>query len=271
MSISGYKRNEDAIKGNSKSNVYSFKNGKTVLRILPAYSDRGVWFRPISEYFFNLGDQKIFLTSPKDSGGRDPIAEHVSKLYKSGDEKLVEQAKKFRARKRFLVNALVLSDPDGTTLKDGVKVVGLPVRAKEELVEYDTDAEEGYADITNIETGRNVTIEKSGEGLNTRYSVRAQPKESNIIDLAKDQGVDVTSFNLNNLDEFVKPSSFEDLQTTLTRVIDFEFGPKSGDNIGNVSVQTQTGFSVTSGQTEEQSTVNISKVEAPTVPPPWEE
>lgn len=223
MALKVYDRNEDAIltEGNKKgfNNFYFFKAGKTVLRILGPYSDKGVWFKPFLSYYFKLGDQAVTLISPRDSGGVDPIYEHGAKLYKSGDEQLVEQAKQFRPRRKFLVNAVILSDPAGGSIKDGVRIVEIPAKVKEELVNYDTNVDEGYGDITNLLTGRNITIEKTGELLMTRYSVRPHVQTSSLFDLAKDNGVDANSWTLPDLDEAVAPASTEKLQEVLNRVV----------------------------------------------------
>ena len=264
-----YDRNEEAIltEGSRKgsNNFYYFKAGKTVLRILGPYSAKGVWFKPFLSYYFKLGDTPVTLISPRDSGGADPIYEHGAKLYKSGDEEQVERAKQFRPRRKFLVNAVILSDPSGGSIKDGIKIVEIPAKVKEELVNYDTNVDEGYGDITNLNSGRNITIEKTGEGLMTRYSVRPHVQTSSLLDLAKDSGVDTNSWSLPDLDEAVNPASVEKLQEVLNRVV---------GAVETVATSTFTGtktgtatftpsFPMTSA-----GSVNNNPVPIPNMPPP---
>lgn len=267
-----YDRNEDAIlnDGKKNGNFYYFKAGKTVLRIIGPYSNKGVWFKPFLAYYFKLGDQPVTLISPRDSGGTDPIYEHGAMLYKSGDEQLVEQAKQFRPRRRFLVNAVILSDPAGGGIKDGIRVVEIPAKVKEELVNYDTNVDEGYGDITNLTSGRNITIEKSGEGLMTRYSVRPHVQTSNLMDLAKDAGVDVNSWALNNLDEAAAPATADKLKEVLDRVIGNQQTVPTVQELAN-EPSTGSTASVPFPNVTGMMGVNSNPVPVPNMPPPpWE-
>lgn len=218
--IKGYARNEEAIEkeGATGARFHSLAPGRTVLRILPPYSERGVWFRSVLEYYIRLGDETRVLISPKDAGLRDPLSEYGESLSQSGDERLVEKSKSIRPRRRFLVNALVVSDPKGTSLKDGVKVVNLPVRVKEDLRNIDTDVQSGYGNITDLEGGFNVTVERSGEGLQTRYAVRAHRERSNILEQAHEQGLNPDGWSLFNLDDCAKPSTERELQEIVDRI-----------------------------------------------------
>lgn len=267
-----YDRNEKAIltEGNRRGtgNFYYFRAGKTVMRILGPYSNKGVWFKPFLSYYFKLGDQAMTLISPRDSGGVDPIYEHGAKLYKSGDEQMVEQAKQFRPRRRFLVNAVILSDPAAKSIKDGIQVVELPSKVKEELVNYDTNVDEGYGDITNLQTGRNITIEKTGENLMTRYSVRPHVQSSNLFDLAKENGIDINNWTLPNLDEAAEPASVEELQEVLNRVVP-EVSVVEATNQTKVSLNDTMSMTL---PTNNSGSVNSNPVPVPIMPPPpWQE
>ena len=260
-----YDRNEEAIltEGSRKgaNNFYYFRPGKTVIRILGPFSSKGVWFKPFLAYYFKLGDQAVTLISPRDAGGTDPIYEHGAKLYKSGNEELVEQAKQFRPRRRFLVNAVVLSDPAGGSIKDGIRIIELPAKVKEELVNYDTNVDEGYGDITNLNSGRNITIEKSGEGLMTRYSVRPHVQTSSLFELAKDNSIDINAWTLPNLDEAAEPASVEKLQEVLNRVV-------GNPQVSEVAVAKEAAPSLQ----QNSGSVNSNPVPVPNMPPPpWEQ
>jgi len=221
LSIRGYKTNPEEIQReaqNKNQKFHSFQAGRTIIRVLPPYSERGVWFKSISEYYIKLGDESKFLISPRDQGGRDPLAEFAEQLIRSGDEKLVQRGKEIRPRRRYLVNALVLNDSKGVTMKDGVKIVNLPVRVKDDLVNLDTDVQSGYGDITNLEKGFNIIVERQGDGLNTRYSVRAYRDPSNILQMAKEQQLDPDAWALHDLDAVSKASTEAELQAIVDRV-----------------------------------------------------
>lgn len=219
--IQGYKPDPDAIQreANRKdTKFHSFQGGRTVMRVLPPWSERGVWFKPLLEYVVKIGDEFKFMISPKDTGGRDPLFEYAEQLIASGDEKLVQRGKDIRPRRRFLVNALVIADQKGVTMRDGPKIVNLPVRVKDDLVNLDTDVQSGYGDITNLERGFNVSVERQGEGLNTRYSVRAHREPSNILTTAREQGFDPDIWSLHDLDAVTKPTSEHELADVVQRL-----------------------------------------------------
>jgi len=219
--INGYKRDPDAIQrdANQKNTKFhSFQSGRTVIRVLPPWSERGVWFKPILEYVIKMGDEFKFMISPKDSGGRDPLLEFAEQLISSGDEKLVQRGKDIRPRRRYLVNALVIADGKGVTMRDGPKVVNLPVRVKDDLINLDTDVQSGYGDITNLERGFNVSVERQGDGLNTRYSVRAHREPSSILTTAREQGYDPDAWSLHDLDALTKPTSEHELSDVVQRL-----------------------------------------------------
>jgi len=212
------KREQDRSRGGGKH--LQLKAGKTVLRIMPPYSEEGIWFKRTATYFFNIDEERVILSAPQDRS-KDPVRTFCKKLFSSGDEKLIELAKKLNPTVRYLVNALIIQDPEEgqTIFNKGVQVLALPVRVKEQLVEFDTDEDAGYADITNVQSGFNVIVEKTGQGLATRYQPKVVRERSNILDFAKERGVDTSSWSVHNLDEFVESSSADALISALKRYL----------------------------------------------------
>lgn len=184
---------------NRGNNIDTLNIGRTVLRVLPPWSEEGVWFRPISEYYFRLGDGHLFITSPLDFGMSDPFDEYARSVYQVGDEEAVEEARKFRAKNRFLLNVVIVSDNKGTTPADGIKILKVPKAVKKQLVDFDIDPE--YGDITNLEKGFNMIIERSGEGLETQYHVKAQRERTNIFEITKQHGLELNDLSLHDLEE----------------------------------------------------------------------
>lgn len=208
----------DEGRSSSWSNFHFLKPGRTVLRILPAYSEKGVWFRKLSEYCFEADGQKFFLTSPKDTGDRDPLYEWGQAVYEKGNEAAIKEAKKFRPRTQFLYNAVILSNSGEASPADGVKILKTGVTVKRALVDLDTDVDSGFGDITNLETGFNVIIDREGEGLDTKYTVKVHREQSNLITTLAGGGVNFDELELFDLDELLPAKSFDELQGILEMI-----------------------------------------------------
>lgn len=206
-----YPRNEQAIaaerekdknaeNGEDTNVFYNLKKGRTVLRVLPPFGPDGVWYREMREYYFKLDDQHLFLTSPLDFDLTDPLYEYNRSVYEEGNEAAIEEAKRFRPKKRFLLNVLVLSDSSGkTTLADGIKVLKAPQTVKRAFVDLDTDPE--YGDITNVHGGFNMIVERTGDGFGTEYTVKAQRERTNLEEILKQAGIAPEDLTLHNLDD----------------------------------------------------------------------
>lgn len=216
-----FERNENKIKeerDKKRGVVTRLHSGKTVLRVLPPWSEAGVWFRPILSYYFKIDGDHYVLRSPRDEGVKDPIYSYARSLRDSDNPEDMERAKSFFPRRRFYINAVVLSSSDGKSLSDGVQVVELPVKVKEQLIQLDTAVDEGFGDITDLENGFNIVVERTGEGLNTQYNCRPYRERSNILELAKNQGINTDEWELFDLDAVAKPASTEELSEILSRL-----------------------------------------------------
>lgn len=177
---------------------YNLKPGRTVLRVLPPFSDSGLWFEKINEYYFRLGDQHLFLTSPGDFGLTDPLFEYNRSVYEAGNDAAIKEALRFRPKGRFLMNVVVLSDASGKiTMKDGIKVLKAPTTVKRSMVDYDTDPD--YGDITSVHKGFNMIIDRTGEGLKTEYSIKAQRERTNLEEILQQGGVAPEGLTLHDL------------------------------------------------------------------------
>lgn len=277
----GYKTDREAVKREdekrrAKGKFYSFKPGRTMIRVLPPWSSAGIWFRPTLDYFLKVDDEIIVLTAPEK--GEDPIRNFERQLAASGEMNKQELAKALRARRRYLVNAVVIAEPDNdsnSALNAGVQVIGLPVRVKEALTKFDIDEAAGYADITNVETGFNMIIEREGKNLDTKYTVLPCRERSNIFDIARQRGVNPDEWNLHDLSAITTPNSPEELQNALNRFLAADprsfaagYGPKTAaaDNGGSQTGHSGNGaFEVGPPPAEQKATGSVA---VPTIPPP---
>jgi hypothetical protein len=174
---------------------------------MPSYSDKGVWYHEVVEHFIK-GKNRSFVCT-QNTANRCPICEHGAGLAASGQE---DAAKDFKASTRFLINVLVLSDPNGkVSIKDGVKVMKIPATVKTALLDMDTDFGGGYGDIINFHTGMNVNIDRAGMSLTTKYTAKAVPIRSSIVDTIQQEGLNIENFTLHLLDQFAPAKSYEDL------------------------------------------------------------
>lgn len=223
MALVEYQRNDEALNrarqsdrdGENRNFALTLKGGRTTIRVMPSYSEKGVWFHEVVEHFIQ-GKNRSFVCS-QNSVGRCPICEHGASLAAQGNE---EAAKSFKASTRFLINALVLSDPTGkVSIKDGVKVMKIPATVKTALLDLDTDIRGGYGDIINFHTGMNVNVDRAGVGLTTKYTVKVVPQRTSIVDTIQQEGLNLDSFTLHALDQFSPVKSYEDLVAEFGAII----------------------------------------------------
>lgn len=220
----GYKRNKEAVSGGmefGRGNYFKFPVGKTLIRILPPFNERGVWYKEVNEYFFDglplpSGKQ---LISPRGLNQEqdDPIYRMGGNLYKKGGPENVNNAKKLRSRQRIYVNAVILSSPKPEDVTGKIVTIPLPVKLAKELRDYDVDEANGWADITDIAKGRNFEITREGTKVDdTKYSLKPSQQTLDISAHLKAQGHDLFSQELPDLDKVYTASSTEELQ----RVVD---------------------------------------------------
>lgn len=197
--------------------AFYLQPGVTNVRILPPFSEKGVWYREIWEYNLVVDGQRRVFTAP--SEGPDPIEEKRQALLSAGGEFNIKAAESIKATRRYLFNALVWVAPVGVEFQRGQAVVlKAPVTVKRHLLEMDRDVQGGWADITDPKNGVNLKVSRTGKGLNTEYSVAPMPKRSDLTaDLAA-VGVDVSAITLFNLDELYPALPVEDLKKIASKV-----------------------------------------------------
>lgn len=189
-------------------NVFAltFKNGTTALRIMPPWSEKGEWYQEITEHF--IQSKKRSFTCTADRFGRCPVCEYGDQLTASGN---VEAAKGFRPSTKALVNAVVLSEPNGKlSIKDGIKVFKLPQTVRTALLKFDMDTDgDGWNDITDYNHGVNFKIERVGQGLQTKYTVMPMAQRTDIVRRFQEEGIDPNALSLYALDSMFVPASVE--------------------------------------------------------------
>jgi hypothetical protein len=198
--------------GNSGSN---FKNNfwrppvgeKSQIRIVPYTHNKDF---PFSELYFYFGIGKPRMIALSNFDESDPILEFASQLRKSGDKENMELAKKLFPKLRVFAPVIVRGEED-----KGVRFYEFGKMVYQELL--GVMADEDYGDITDIQNGRDITVEvipaaETGKMFNTT-TVRVKPKQTPIID--DESKVEDLLENQKELVSLFKKYSFEELKGEL--------------------------------------------------------
>lgn len=221
MAFQAFPRNEQAIVEDGRSSTtHSLKQGTTILRVMPAYNNKGFWYKKIHEYYFRFGNTHIFMPSPRDFNQTDPIWDYADEVFASGDTEKIEQVKKFRPRETYLVNAYIFSEPNQQKPYDKIVALKVPKSVQRQLKRLDTDASTGYGDITDLEKGVNITIHREGTTKETtKYDTNPHRNSTNVFDELKTRGLDLNSMKLNDLDTIYMPKSTQEVQDILDTLL----------------------------------------------------
>jgi hypothetical protein len=192
--------------GNDAPMLY-LQPGSTMVRLLPAYSEAGVFFRKIVKHRVRTSGQTFVCACPAEMEGvYCPICAKAQEMKDSGDQVKMKQAKDMlKPQVKYLYNVLCYSAPadrQGNAKEFGVVyVMEAGIMVHRALVSLDTDAMTGWVDITNFETGVNVVVKRTGNALDTKYEVSPTGHgRSNVLaDLAA-RGIDTSKLEPNNLD-----------------------------------------------------------------------
>ncbi len=169
-------RLEEADTGGSGggTNWMQLKEGINKIRILPEVGEMefGSFFQKVGIHYLP-GNERAYCSSFTTSGEEDcPICDVGDELYRSGKKTL---AGKLLVSKRYWMNVIDRNDEDA-----GPKRLDIGVSIMQAIASAMMDPD--YGDITNPEDGMDVTIERNGTGMDTKYQVRFSPRPSRLSD-----------------------------------------------------------------------------------------
>lgn len=194
-------------KSGSSNDYDKLQPGKNIRRVLWPKGDNELFFTEGFVHFGVGSEGKTMVTCPKTWGENErcPICEYVDKLRKSKDEDDKKLASQLGRRKRDYMNVI---DRDGDSEEPKVLPCG-PTVVKAIL---DVMCDPDYADVTDPKGGRDVTISKNGQGLQTTYTVIAKPNVTPASSVYSDEELEEKMADLN---KFFSRKSYEELEDIL--------------------------------------------------------
>jgi len=188
---------------------FYLKNGTTLVRVLPPFKDRGYWYKEVEEHTFPTGDEIFNAICLRPYDEVCPICEEYERL---SDAKQIEVAKKLRAAKRYYFSALIFAAP-GEYEKGKVYIIKAPKAVKTGLLEWDRDLQ-GLFDITGALhaadgkgfLGVNMRIERTGQLLKTRYTVKNLGSREDLAQRLEAEGISSANLKIPDLDSIVDSS-----------------------------------------------------------------
>jgi len=157
---------------------------KSVVRIVPYQHNKDF---PFSELYFYFGIGKARMIALSNFSEADPIMEFATQLNKSADPEQKELSKKLWPKLRVFAPVVVRGEED-----KGVRFYEFGKMVYQELL--GVMADEDYGDITDIQKGRDVTVEvipaaETGKMFNTT-TIRVKPNQTPLVkDAAKAEGL----------------------------------------------------------------------------------
>ena len=194
------------------------KEGKNTVRILPPWSDSGLWYKEATMHYglANLEGKERAQPCLKMFGNACPVCEARMELEK-GTQEDKKAADRIRPRTKYYTNIL-----EGKSGK--VMIWGFTPKTLGILLSYCSDPD--YGDISHPEEGFDVVIERQGTTrTDTKYQIRLRPKATAI----EVEGWDAQMHNLDA--EVVDEMEYDELLS----IVESNFGtvkatnPKEGE------------------------------------------
>jgi hypothetical protein len=193
--------------GSTKNNLWKPSPGKTQVRIVPYKFNKE---NPFIELYFHYNINNKSYLSPMSFGRPDPICEFADKLKRMGDKEDWKAAKKMEPKLRTFVPVVVRGEE-----AEGVRFWGFGKTVYQELLGYIADPD--YGDITDPNTGRDITIEyTSAEDAGASYpvtTIRMKPKETLLSEDAATQANFLQ--NQTNITDIYQELSYAELKGVL--------------------------------------------------------
>jgi gp32 DNA binding protein like len=152
--------------------VWSLDPGTNIIRILPPYDKKGYVYEKIPHHW-RVGPEERGVICRRYIGAHCFICEMITRLLGSESAADRDLAQRMARNLRYFFNVIDVKDPTR-----GVLVWGTSEAMTAQLLPWFNPQ---FPDATDPQHGRNISIIKSGEGRNSRYSeAKLAPKPSAI-------------------------------------------------------------------------------------------
>lgn len=181
------------------------KMGQTEIVLLPGWNpaNRETFWREFGAHYIRNAQDKVVAYYPCEdviNHAPCPVCEKLAELSKTNDEGLLEQIKKSRANREFLVNAIVLNDNNNEPV-----VMSFSTTAFEQLISHLAMWGQAVFDETNPQI---ISVMRTGTGYDTKYTVTITPNKFTLP-----AG---TYAKMKDLDKYVDQKTDALLQKSLT-------------------------------------------------------
>ncbi len=151
--------------------------GKSVIRILPEVGEMEYFFQTVGKHILSAdGKKSVYCPDFTSEGELDcPVCELVDDLRKEKDAASKQLVGQLARRRSYWMNVIVRGSE---TAGPQIYTPGVQVFSSLTSVIEDPD----YGDITDVEKGYDITIEREGTGLDTEYEVRPRRNPSKLSD-----------------------------------------------------------------------------------------
>lgn len=210
-----------------KTNYLKLATGRHIIRILPARKGAASPFAEVYQHFVKPPGGKPFsINCPQKSCGRYcPVCAKVEELRNSEIEADKSLAKDMSAKLTVFCNA-IRRKPEGD---EEIGVLRLPRTVYEEvlalgkhpdvLAEYEDFkkewAESGFVDMTHPTLGFDIRIDKSGQGMTTKYKVEVVGRSHGTPALTEKARLVETLKSMASLDDMAKLMSESEIVAAL--------------------------------------------------------
>ena len=181
--------------------------GKHQVRIVPYKFDKD---NPFIELYFHYNINNKTYLSPQSFGRPDPIVEFADKLKRMGDKEDWKAAKQMEPKLRTFV-PIIVRGQEG----DGVRFWGFGKTVYQEILGYIADPD--YGDITDPQTGRDLTIQYiSAEEAGASYpttQLRVKPSQTPLAESA--DSVQKLLENQTEITDLYSELSYDELKDVL--------------------------------------------------------
>jgi hypothetical protein len=161
--------------GGGGAGFYSPKVGKNTVRILPEVGEMDFFFQPVGRHYFPDG-RRVYCPSFTTEKERDcPVCEIVRELHSIGDKASKKLASSLGVRRSWWMNVI---DRENEAAGPLMYTPGVTVFNSVISLINDPD----YGDVTDIDDGTDIVIEREGTGIDTSYEILPRRKESTLTD-----------------------------------------------------------------------------------------